>query len=144
MRTRRTCGGREGRLVAVPAGWLTAFCCMAAGACAAAEHQPSGPPPEYIPPRVLPWDAGSSAEPQDPFAAAAAGDWLPRQELQGDAGTGALSFPDAGDVDGAARSAAEAGPEVPDGVGSPMPRTDTVDAPPGGASPARPTPDGRR
>jgi hypothetical protein len=55
------------------------------GACATAERPPSGPPPEYIPPRVLPWDAGSAAEPGDPFAAAAAGDWLTPPEASQDA-----------------------------------------------------------
>ena len=54
-------------------GW--GLCC-AVLSCAGRERRPPGPPPEYEPPRVMPWDAGSPSEPEDPFAALATGEWL--------------------------------------------------------------------
>jgi len=44
--------------------------------CSTQPSVPRGPAPEYEPPVLPPWDAGSGADSVDPFAAAAEGDWI--------------------------------------------------------------------
>jgi hypothetical protein len=84
-------------------------------ACSAAGHSPAGPrpePPEYMAPRVLPWDAGSPPKPEDPFAGAAVGDWLPPSGSKGaaiDAGSGTPEPSRAAEADASARPVEEAG-----------------------------------
>jgi hypothetical protein len=59
-------------------------------ACSGAQARPSGPPPEYEKPRVLPWDAAAPQD--DPFAEAERGGEPVTSELDGsgDAGNDAL------------------------------------------------------
>jgi len=92
-------------------GWVLLVCGALGVACATPERRPSGPPPEYIAPRVLPWDAGVSVEPEDPFAAAAAGEWLDQQEASPgsvDAGQDAMAPVDAGSAPDAAADPGDA------------------------------------
>ena len=112
--------------------WLAIAASALPGACAASGSSPAGPrpePPEYVAPRVLPWDAGSSAEPDDPFAAAATGDWLPpseSKEVAIDAGSGGPSASQAAESNGAATAGDDAG------VASPTRLLDAADAAPAG------------
>ena len=62
--------------------------------CAAGDRRPSGPPPEYEPPQVLPWDSGGPEDSEDPFASAAVGGWLEEP----DSGAGAEPIEDGGGV----------------------------------------------
>lgn len=138
----RMCGRRAGK-AELPSGWVMGFWCVVTCACVTREHPPSGPPPEYIPPRVLAWDA-SSSDTEDPFAAAAAGDWLPQQEAANgaeDAAMGAADRADSGD--GGPPAPRDAG-RLSDGEGSPLPRTDTADAGGRGTSPTVSELDGGR
>jgi hypothetical protein len=43
--------------------------------CSSRPQRPAGPPPEYEPPRVAPWDGGRASDEGDPFADAAEGEW---------------------------------------------------------------------
>jgi hypothetical protein len=43
--------------------------------CSSRAVRPAGPPPEYEPPVVTPWDAGRPSDQADPFADAAEGEW---------------------------------------------------------------------
>jgi hypothetical protein len=99
------------------AAWLLMAASTLGMACAAAEPAPDRPrpqAPEYIPPRVLPWDSGSPVAPGDPFSAAADGDWLPSSASTTgptDAGADVPAPSRAGDTDGAAPLPADAGGE---------------------------------
>lgn len=79
--------------------------------CAANEPRPSGPPPEYEPPRVLAWDAGGADPTEHPLESAAVGGWLEDPDAgASDGGPGHADTETS--ADGAAVDAApvEAGP----------------------------------
>jgi hypothetical protein len=135
MSTRRTRCRSGWKLAAGRSGRLLVATCALTCACATAERPPSGPPPEYIPPRVLPWDAGSSTGPQDPFAAAAASDRLASPESSNGAeraGSGGPNPTNAAGAEGAApRESGDAGAD-PGGASS-MRSTEIGDAAAAGA-----------
>ncbi|MBN1608923.1 MAG: hypothetical protein JW940_20010 [Polyangiaceae bacterium] len=112
MRTRRRGDRRVRRLPVRRTVCVLIAASTFGSACVTAESSPAGPrpqPPEYVPPRVLPWDSGSSAEP-DPFAAAADGDWLPPTESNGDPlGAGPSGALQADPADGSAPRPEDAG-----------------------------------
>ncbi|MBN2191231.1 MAG: hypothetical protein JW751_00295 [Polyangiaceae bacterium] len=56
-----------------------------------------GPPPEYEPPRIIPWDGGAGETPEDPFAASAEGEWITEERDSG------VPLPEAGSVGAAGR-----------------------------------------
>jgi hypothetical protein len=127
MRTSWSGDGRARGLLARRSVWVLTAAGALGAACAAAERPSAGPrpePPEYVAPYVLPWDAGASAEPEDPFAAAAAGDWLPPAEPKKgamDAGSDVPNPSREAEADGAAPSREDAG------EGSPMRLLDAGD-----------------
>jgi hypothetical protein len=63
---------------------------------------------------VRPWDAGTPEDPEDPFAAAAEGDWIDEPPPESDAGvpTDAASLLEA-DAAGLVDAAADAGSDAP-------------------------------
>lgn len=93
-------------------GWAVGA--TALGVACSVARAPSGPPPVYEPPRVLPWDAGAPPPADDPFAAAAEGQWLD----------------DLPEEEGAAATAG----------GAPAVGTSSANSGASGASPATPTP----
>ena len=60
------------------AGWVLA--------CCGGPRTITAPAPEYERPVVRPWDAGGGEDPEDPFAAAAEGDWIEEPPEESDAG----------------------------------------------------------
>ena len=55
---------------------LPALVLLSALSCSAPTQRPRGPAPVYERPAAKPWDGGSRATGDDPFAAAAESDWI--------------------------------------------------------------------
>ena len=84
--------------------------------CSTRSLGPRGPAPEYEPPVLPPWDAGSGAESSDdPFAAAAEGDWI--SEPADDPASDGSGVRPPGDADAGAASAVS--PRAADGGQAP-------------------------
>jgi hypothetical protein len=82
-------------------------CCLTA--CSGRPTRPPGPPPEYERPVLAAWDAGSRAETEDPFEAAAQGDWVeePITELEQPVADAGPSDADAAAADAQAQTESE-------------------------------------
>jgi len=109
----------------VRAGFVGAGVVMAC--CGGGQRTITAPPPEYERPVVRPWDAGGDEEPEDPFAAAADGDWIEGPVPEVDAGApwdggtaadGGVAAPPAdAAADAGLDAVAPAGPVAPDASG---------------------------
>ena len=64
---------------------LSALVLLSGLSCSAPAMRPRGPAPVYERPAAAPWDAGSRATTEDPFAAAAESDWIGGSEDGGTA-----------------------------------------------------------